>query len=76
MTLGRRFAEFTGLDITDLISTVVESFADKTASGLDESQHAPKKDSQNSQSLGQVSSLIIFPAFLEYESMLESKNCH
>ncbi|KAL4964684.1 uncharacterized protein BDV14DRAFT_200735 [Aspergillus stella-maris] len=53
MTLGRHFAEFTGLDITDLISTVVETFADKTASGLEESQHAPKKDSRNSQSLGQ-----------------------
>ncbi|KAL4754455.1 hypothetical protein BDW72DRAFT_190047 [Aspergillus terricola var. indicus] len=44
MALGRRFTELTSLDVTDLISSVVEAFANRSANGLEQSQHAPRKE--------------------------------
>lgn len=48
MAFGKRIAEITGVDITNLIHNVVESFADQSAQGLGESQHAPRKGGQDS----------------------------
>ena len=44
MALGRRFTELTRLDVTDVISSVVEAFANRSAHGLEQSQHAPRKE--------------------------------
>ncbi|KAL6233653.1 hypothetical protein BDW75DRAFT_241795 [Aspergillus navahoensis] len=72
MALGRRFTELTGLDITDLISSVVETFAVRSAYSLEQSQHAPRKEIHDrlSQRLSQVGFTISFSAGLSDENNL------
>ncbi|KAL4927381.1 uncharacterized protein BDV17DRAFT_126881 [Aspergillus undulatus] len=54
MALSKRFSELTGLDITNLISSVVEGFADKSAYSLGESKHAPTKENREVQHFRQT----------------------
>lgn len=59
MALGKRFAELTGLNITNIIHNVVEAVAEKAAYGLEDSQHAPKNGNRDTHpGICQVSSLI------------------
>lgn len=59
MALGKRFAELTGLNITDIIHNVVEAVAERTAYSLEDSQHAPMKGNRDIHpGVCQVSSLL------------------
>lgn len=59
MALGRRFAELTGLNISDIIHNVVEAVTERAAYSLEDSQHAPKKGNRDTHpGVCQVSSLL------------------
>jgi hypothetical protein len=60
MDFGRRFTELTGLNVTNIIHSVVEAVADRSSYTLEERRHAPRKQSAHPPPAGQIQVSLLF----------------